>query len=365
MVIRTRENAITILDLCAGTGMFSVGVELALEAVGLRGETVGYVERESCAASSIVARVGATPACEAPVWDDVRSIDVDLWRGKVGILTAGYPCQPFSTSGKRRGESDPRHLWPSIRGAIAGIEPGIVFLENVSGHVSSGAGNVICDLRGLDYTTTCGLFSSAEVGASHRRERLFILGNADMPLKPLRQDDAHQAGAITGKGYGTVGDAYEPRLQGRGSARCPHEQTVGARSVDLGDADSQTRRGGQRQEQTEERRGLGSAEAGTAAADTGGDGKQGAPEGVPRGDDALAVGDRDELPRYAPARNDYRAWAIVAGVDPARMPAIESEVRRISDGLAPASDQLRLAGNGVCPLVAAYAFITLSACLAE
>ena len=127
-----------------------------------------------------MARMEAKALHAAPIWcADVKEFGGSPWNGCVDILTAGYPCQPFSASGKRRGQRDPRHLRPSIREAIAGIEPGIVYLENVAGHLSLGFETVVAELEGMGYATTAGLFSSAEVGASHRRERLFFLANAE------------------------------------------------------------------------------------------------------------------------------------------------------------------------------------------
>lgn len=344
MAIRTTSDTLTILDLCAGTGMFSVGVELALEAIGLDGATMGYVERESCAAASIVARMESTTIRKAPIWSDVKSIDTDLWRGCVDIVVAGYPCQPFSTSGQRRGESDPRHIWPDVRRAIKGIEPGIVFLENVSGHVSKGGGQVLCDLQEMGYRTTCGLFSSAETGANHRRERLFILGNTENDTRRVDESTRRDAaGNASGRGR-DLADTASPRraegedglssrrYEGPHSSRCGEPQR-GERTV----ADTKC-----------------STEPWT------GDAGEQKEAGVGRC--GLTDGGNN-LPRYAPARNDYRAWAAVAKLDPARMPSIEPTVCGMADGVVSRTDRLRLTGNGVDPLVAAYAFITLSACL--
>lgn len=306
MAIRTSKNTITILDVCAGTGMLGVGVKIALDSVGLDGATVGYIEREASAAASIVARMDSTTLRKAPVWSDVKSIDANLWRGCVDIFVAGYPCQPFSSSGKRRGESDPRHIWPDVLRAIAGIEPGIVFLENVSGHVSKGAGPVICDLQELGYRVTAGLFSSAETGASQRRERLFILGNANLQARWSGQE-RQAKGRRRRKPKRTSRDLprYAP----------PRDLDLDATAKALSRAAS-------------------SREAGEVAVNAAG-----------------------------VARQIYRDWTTVASLDPARMPAIESEVRGMASGLVSRSDRLRLTGNGVDPLVAAYAFVTLSACL--
>lgn len=99
-------------------------------------------------------------------WLDVEPVD---------ILTAGYPCQPFSNAGKRKGTDDPRHLWPWIAYGIGIIRPRIVVLENVGAHLSRGFRIVAADLAALGYRISWTLLRASDVGAAHRRERLFIV----------------------------------------------------------------------------------------------------------------------------------------------------------------------------------------------
>lgn len=99
-------------------------------------------------------------------WADVEPVD---W------LTAGYPCQPFSLAGKRKGATDERHLWPYIAHAIGVLRPGGVLLENVAGHVSLGLGTVLGDLARLGYDARWGVVRASEAGAPHRRARVFIV----------------------------------------------------------------------------------------------------------------------------------------------------------------------------------------------
>jgi DNA (cytosine-5)-methyltransferase 1 len=115
----------------------------------------------------------------APIWTDVKTFPYREFCGKVDILSGGYPCQPFSTAGKRLGADDPRHLWPFIADGIAAMRPEWCFFENVEGHISLGLSNVIEDLAGMGYRTAWGIFSAAEVGAPHQRKRVFILAHCD------------------------------------------------------------------------------------------------------------------------------------------------------------------------------------------
>lgn len=91
------------------------------------------------------------------------------------ILTAGYPCQPFSNAGKRQGIDDPRHIWPWIFEGIGVLRPRLVVLENVSAHLRRGFDVVSEDLASIGYDTAWSVVSAASVGAPHLRKRLFIV----------------------------------------------------------------------------------------------------------------------------------------------------------------------------------------------
>ena len=159
------------LSLCAGAGGLDLG--LALAEPGYR--AVGYVERDAFAAAVLVARMEDQTLDQAPVWDDLADFDGRPWRGAVDLVSAGYPCQPFSVAGRRRGTEDPRHLWPHVARVISECGPVWVFLENVPNHLNLGYREVRSELEGLGYGVTEGLFTAAEVGAPHRRQRLFVL----------------------------------------------------------------------------------------------------------------------------------------------------------------------------------------------
>ncbi|PHQ97397.1 MAG: DNA methyltransferase, partial [Marinosulfonomonas sp.] len=146
------------LSLCAGAGGIDLGLTIACP--GYR--TVCYVERESYAAATLVARMEDAALDTAPVWDDVGTFNGRPWRGAVDILTGGYPCQPFSIAGQRKGAQDPRHLWPHFARIIGECQPEWVFLENVANHLNIGYREVRCELEELGYGVTEGLFTAAE-----------------------------------------------------------------------------------------------------------------------------------------------------------------------------------------------------------
>ena len=105
--------ALRSIELCAGYGGFTLG----LRDYGI--STVAYVERDSYAAAVLVARMEEERLDQAPIWDDLCTFDGTAWRGRVDLITAGFPCQPFSTAGNQRGVDDERWIWPNIAGIIA------------------------------------------------------------------------------------------------------------------------------------------------------------------------------------------------------------------------------------------------------
>jgi len=163
-----------IISFCTGFG----GIELGLRLAGLNARTVMYVEIEAYAIANLVAKIEEGKMDPAPIWTDIKTFPAEMFSGKVHGIIGGYPCQPFSAAGKRKGTDDPRHLWPYIERAIELIRPRWCFFENVEGHLTLGFRNVCNDLGELGYRTTAGLFSASEVGASHQRKRLFILAHS-------------------------------------------------------------------------------------------------------------------------------------------------------------------------------------------
>lgn len=151
-------------SLCSGYG----GLDLAVEAL-TGAHTTWFSEFNPHAAKIFQQHF------QVPNLGDLTKID---WTQvePVDILTGGYPCQPFSTAGKREGQNDSRHLFPYIRDAISVLRPRIVFFENVRGHLSLGFDSVLQDLAKIGYDSFWTLARASAIGAPHRRERLFIVG---------------------------------------------------------------------------------------------------------------------------------------------------------------------------------------------
>ena len=164
---------ITHISLCSGYG----GIDLGLRRVLPNLRTIAYSEIEAFACELLLARMEGGQLDAAPIWSNLKSFPWTEFSGKVDVLSGGYPCQPFSAAGLRKGTDDPRHLWPFISAGIAVMQPSLCFFENVEGHITLGLSTVISDLEQMGYKVSWGIFSAAECGAPHQRKRVFILAH--------------------------------------------------------------------------------------------------------------------------------------------------------------------------------------------
>jgi DNA (cytosine-5)-methyltransferase 1 len=153
-------------SLCTGYGGLDMAVETYFDA-----ETIWCAEIDKYASKLIAERF------DYPNHGDIKKIN---WAGiePIDILTAGYPCQPFSNAGQRKGIEDERHIWPHIKEAIGILRPRFIVLENVRGHLTLGFKEVLADLAEIGYDARWQIVRASDVGAPHRRERLFIVAYA-------------------------------------------------------------------------------------------------------------------------------------------------------------------------------------------
>jgi len=131
-----------------------------------------------------------------PIYEDVRQFDGRPWRGRVDVVAGGFPCQPWSTAGKRKGTDDPRHLWPEMARIVEEVRPKYVFAENVS---LAALEEPWRDLRGLGYRVAPALcVAAADVGAPHLRKRWWLLAadaDSGRRQKQREPEPARQQGA--------------------------------------------------------------------------------------------------------------------------------------------------------------------------
>jgi len=178
-----------VLDLFSGIGGFSIGLEKA----GF--ETVAFCEIEDYPRAVLRRHWPDTP-----IYRDVKQLTGEQLRADgiiPDVIVGGYPCQPFSLAGVRRGEEDDRHLWPEVRRLVKEIRPTWCIFENVAGHITMGLDQVLSDLEAEDYSARPFVIPACGVDAPHRRDRVWIVANT---RHQPRQDSI--SGSVRGNGAG-------------------------------------------------------------------------------------------------------------------------------------------------------------------
>jgi DNA (cytosine-5)-methyltransferase 1 len=156
----------------------------------------------------------------------------------VDILTAGYPCQPFSTAGNRKGTTDERHLWPYIKEAISVLRPRFAVLENVRGHLSLGFNEVLKDLAEIGYNASWRIVRASDIGAPHQRARLFVIAypNSDACEESRRvgRNFRCEAGAIINRADRTIDRGCSKKIITNTTRGRAGEQSFGISEKDTG-----------------------------------------------------------------------------------------------------------------------------------
>ena len=155
-----------MLDLFSGIGGFSLAGKLA----GF--ETVGFSEIEP-----FCCKVLSKNFPTIKNYGDIKSLN---WTDPVTLITGGFPCQPFSVAGKKRGKNDKRYLWPEFFRIISSCRPNWIIAENVTGIISVGIKDIIADLESKSYSVRLFVLPACAANAPHRRDRLWIVANRDV-----------------------------------------------------------------------------------------------------------------------------------------------------------------------------------------
>lgn len=187
------------LSLFSGIG----GIDLACEWVGI--ETIAFCEREP-----FCQKVLTKHWPDKPIYDDVCTLTKERLEadgiGTIDLIHGGYPCQPFSVAGDRKGTEDDRHLWPEVFRLIQAIAPRWFVGENVAGHVTLGLDIVLADLESIGYEWETFVLPAMAVGAPHRRDRVFIVAhsNSERWEKHYTATSSSKLGQRTRRDFETV-----------------------------------------------------------------------------------------------------------------------------------------------------------------
>ena len=199
-------GALRLGSLCTGYG----GLDLAAAAV-FDVEPVFHAEVDPAAARVLEHRFPGVPNL-----GDITAVD---WHTvpRVDVLSAGYPCQPESLAGQRKGVDDERWIWPSVAQAVRVLRPRIVLLENVHGHLSLGFRGVLGDLARLGFDAEWLVLAASDLGACHQRKRLFVLARpADADGESLRLEPVPEPRgehpAVAGRARPEAAAAHAPGI---------------------------------------------------------------------------------------------------------------------------------------------------------
>lgn len=164
---------LTHLSLFSGIG----GLDLAAEWAGF--QTVGQ-----CEWADYPTKVLEKHWPTVPRWRDIRTLTGEDFYARTGlrtvdVISGGFPCQPFSTAGKRKGKDDDRFLWPEMLRVIKELRPSWVVGENVAGIIDMALDTVLSDLEAIGYSVQAFVIPACGLDAPHRRYRVFIVAHAN------------------------------------------------------------------------------------------------------------------------------------------------------------------------------------------
>jgi DNA (cytosine-5)-methyltransferase 1 len=337
------EAPLNELALFAGAGGGILGGKL----LGWR--TVCAVEIDQYARRVLLARQRDGCLPRFPIWDDVTTFDGNQWRGKVDVISGGFPCQDISAAGRGAGIDGARSgMWSHMARIIGEVRPRFAFVENSPMLTSRGLGRVLGDLAALGYDARWGVLGADDIGAPHRRKRIWILAHS---AKLQRNGGDHHAGisprgeqiSKSGNGSGAQAVADAGHLRRRGWSE-PTKQGFTAPCYNCETPATMEYTEGEGLEGWNEQ---------------GKGGLDGRPwKASPLGDTASIRQSRPRKSWYAfdPAEAEDRetdqSWAERVG----HIWGAQSSVGRVANGVAHRMDRLKAIGNGQVPSVAALAW---------
>ena len=323
-----------VLDLFSGIGGFSLGLE----------KTGGFETVAFCEIAEYPRKVLKKHWPRIKCYPDIKKLTYEQLKKdgheKIDVIVGGYPCQPFSIAGRKKGEKDTRYLWTEFIRLIRECRPTWVIGENVAGHIKLGLDKVLSDLESEGYSARTFSISGVSVGANHKRERVWIVANAN--------DDgvssAEESGA-TGLRSRSSPKESEPSGQSKGSG------DGGFRAKDVAHAESiecnvrkprkHKKEGGIQGEVRRE-----SCDVAHALCF-----KQGESSQRKRGEDTKRGSIDFTRHKKEGAEGSYKGWWDV-----------EPDVGRVANGIPNRMDRLKCLGNSLIPHIPYYIGLSILKC---
>jgi len=308
------------VDLCSGIGGFSLGFEWAQLSTPIL----------FCDTEPWCRKILAKNFPNVPIATDVKELANDPERlvPDCDILTAGYPCQPFSVAGKQKGTEDDRHIWPFIFRIVAQKRPTWCVFENVHGHIAMGLDQVLADLESEGYSTRTFVVPACGVNAPHKRDRLWIVAHSELAYSvSIRRGRRNSTRRETGErdvqseeqGRSSMGRETEGRGQPRGE-NVADTTILGSQEHGHGKPDE-------------------FVHVSENVADTSGEGSQGRLSGRSNSEWQSFVGQSGcSSSTYGQSGEDW--WAV------------EPNVRRVAHGIPKRVDRIKGLGNAIVPQIA-------------
>jgi len=349
-----QKSVLRHVDLCSGIGGFALGFQWAELS-----RPVLFCDIEPWSR-----KVLRKHWPDVPIAEDVKELanETDRLVPDCDILTAGYPCQPFSVAGDRRGTKDDRHIWPEIFTIIKRKRPTFCVFENVYGHISMGLDEVLSDLERENYATRPFVIPAVAVDAPHRRDRVWIIarnvGNtqhngSSSPTLRRKHKEIDERSKEGEKKTKQSKRTSEPRnheiVENTGHRTGRHKwvaETGQDPSGEWATHTSKASRSGKQSETMADTKGLHS----NVSQKHSGQGQRQEPQlGNSSGSDNVANADssRQQKQRRAkPTRTEHKAPECGSWWKP------EPPVGRVAHGISSRVDRLRGLGNAVVPQIA-------------
>ena len=368
------KNTENVISLYSGGGGLDIGFRLAVP----NARTVCYVEREISSVSVLVNGIEKGILDDAPIWTNSTTFDGSPWIGKVDWIIGGFPCQPWSVAGKREGKEDERWLWDDIKQIAMSVQPTGFFLENVSGLITGhGIDSILGDLSEMGFDAQWGSVKAGEIGAPHRRERVFILAarrGTDCRFNDIlgntesyghehskRTDRRDKCESLNGNKVRNISSSTD-------NSELDDTKHDGCNATKEQGSDGQTVSGSKKRENAAiESKGTDNTRV--TLANTYGKRSE---ISVQRKQSILkqprnSKSKKNSIEIFPPAPNSEE-WESILREHPRLSPALEKssfepDVRGMVNGMAPGlhrADRLRILGNGVVPIQAAYALTVLA-----